>query len=224
MDEQTFIREAGRGDAERARRALEAEPALARARDAGGVSVITATACAGRLSFAREIARRRSELDLFEASCVGEVDRVRSMLESDPGSIDHHAPEGFTPLVVAARLGHVGLVRTLIDRGADVDASSADARESRPIHGAAAHDDPARAMAMTRALLEAGADPNAQERGGATPLHSAVSRRRHELARLLIEFGASPHVSNDEGDSPLQLACAARDRPFIDLFEAPLPH
>jgi ankyrin repeat protein len=89
----------------------------------------------------------------------------------------------------------------------------------RPLHSAVAHADPSRAAAIANPLLEAGADANAQQPGGYTPLHDAVLKDDIELARLLLSYGANPHVSNDEGDSALQLAHAVGHADLIELFD-----
>jgi ankyrin repeat protein len=222
MDEKTFFQEASRGDQLRARSALETNGQLAASRNEAGVSVIAATADAGRLDFAKEIARRRTDLDLFEAACIGDGRRVRALVSADPAAIDRHAPDGFTAVGIAARFGHVELLQRLIQAGADVEAISANALKARPLHVASAHVNSERASAVARPLLVAGADPNSQRRGGHTALHESVYRPNLALARLLLAYGASPHVSNDDGDSALQIACAAGRRDLVAVFEQTL--
>lgn len=206
METDIFVRAATRGDVAIAREAIERDPSLAHARDATGVSVIASAVYAGRLDFARELARCRDDLDLFEACCIGDHERLVALIDAHPESIDHVAPDGFGPLGLAAFFGHLDLVRTLIARGADIEAEARNAMRVRPIHSAAAHHDPVRAVALVRLLLEAGADPNAQQEDGSTPLHEAVHRSHSELVELLLTHGANPHVSNDAGDSAYQLA------------------
>ena len=58
-------------------------------------------------------------------------------------------------------------------------------------------------------LLEAGADPNAPDPDGNTPLHLAVvSERNHSLPAIrgLLEAGADPNVFDPDGNTPLHLA------------------
>ncbi len=45
-----------------------------------------------------------------------------------------------------------------------------------------------------RLLLDAGADVNAKDRGGHTPLHRACSSGRVDVARLLLDHGADPNA------------------------------
>ena len=68
-------------------------------------------------------------------------------------------------------------------------------------------------------LLEAGADPDAQDPHGFTPLHHAVVAGDLETVQALVEGGARPHprLTADygpyrKGATPLDLARQARKR------------
>ena len=63
--------------------------------------------------------------------------------------------------------------------------------------------------ARMRALIDAGADVNAAEPDGATPLHWAAYGADVEAARLLLEAGAVANTDNRYGVRPLSLACIA---------------
>jgi ankyrin repeat protein len=55
-------------------------------------------------------------------------------------------------------------------------------------------------------LLQAGADPNAEDRNGATPLYRAVRCGSAAAARALLHGGADPHHRNKTGSTPIALA------------------
>jgi cytohesin len=55
-------------------------------------------------------------------------------------------------------------------------------------------------------LLEYGADPNASQDGGFTPLHSAAQNDDRESVEALLEAGADPSLANDDGKTPAELA------------------
>lgn len=55
-------------------------------------------------------------------------------------------------------------------------------------------------------LLAAGADPNAMNDYGRTPLHIAVSCCKDEICRLLLEAGADPMAKDKDGQTPLHYA------------------
>ena len=55
-------------------------------------------------------------------------------------------------------------------------------------------------------LLEAGADVNARDRGGYTPLQEACSYGHTKIARFLLEHGADPNVrETDYGRTPFEM-------------------
>ena len=108
--------------------------------------------------------------------------------------------EGLTPLLFAARAGHVEAVHALLDLGADIEESASDGTAPLYIAIVNAH------WELAAGLLERGANPNADGRG-ITPLQQlVVTRRLHlghlphptptgaitsiELARLLVAKGA----------------------------------
>ena len=53
-----------------------------------------------------------------------------------------------------------------------------------------------------KALLAAGADPNARDQDGSTPLHMAAYASRAEHAQILLEAGADPLLKNLYGRDP----------------------
>jgi ankyrin repeat protein len=55
-------------------------------------------------------------------------------------------------------------------------------------------------------LIAAGADPNAPDQGGATPLHKAVRTRCAVAVKALIDGGADPRRKNKGGSTALRLA------------------
>jgi ankyrin repeat protein len=57
-----------------------------------------------------------------------------------------------------------------------------------------------RAMDTARALLELGADADALDGRGATPLHIAVLRNDYVYAKLLVSYGARPGLMKGRGD------------------------
>ena len=115
-------------------------------------------------------------------------------------SVVDHA--GRTPLHYAAMENKVDEVKTLVRVG--VDPNRGDYLGFTALHLAAQ----VRALGASVALLDAGADIDAVNSHGNTPLFVAVfnSRGRGDLIGLFRERGADPRRVNDKGQSPLGLA------------------
>lgn len=65
---------------------------------------------------------------------------------------------------------------------------------------------PAAQAGMIAYLISAGADPNAVDASGVTPLHRAVRTRSLAAVRALLDGGANPRQPNKSRSTPLHLA------------------
>jgi hypothetical protein len=124
--------------------------------------------------------------------------------------IGHYLFAGDTALHVAAASYREKIARKLIALGADVRARNR--RDAEPLHyavdgvpGSLAWNPDAQA-ATVACLIQAGADPNAMDKGGAGPLHRAVRTRCAAAVRALLEGGADARRKNKSGSTPLLLA------------------
>ena len=115
------------------------------------------------------------------------------------------AQAGMTPLLAATRdswHGRPEAVMTLLANGADP--RSADVEGNTPLHHAARSSDPG----VAALLRDAGAEMEALNGEGVSPLGIACSTGNWRLARFLLERGAKPHP---EGGQPVLLAAAGTD-------------
>ncbi|KAF2795361.1 ankyrin repeat protein [Melanomma pulvis-pyrius CBS 109.77] len=61
-------------------------------------------------------------------------------------------------------------------------------------------------ISTVRALIEHGAEVDAREGAGLTPLHKAVLRKMQGTVKVLLEFGADPLAVTKRGASAIDLA------------------
>jgi len=162
---------------------------------------------------------------LVRAILIDDRARAKALLEANPGlatrrvgeaklyrsQIFHWIYVGDTALHLAAAGYRVEIARLLLAAGADPNAA-ANHRQSGPLHYAADGYvsgpvwDAKRQVKMIRCLLDAGADVNAQDKNGASPLHRAVRTRCAAAVKCLLEAGADPTLKNKPGSTPFHLA------------------
>ena len=192
------------GETERVKTLIAEDPSLAMARGDDGVSAVLLA----RYRFDRPtmdaLLAADPDLDLFEASALGRIDRVRVAIDDDEASVRRLSPDGFTALHLAAFFGKPEVARMLLDAGASVDTYTTNDFANQPLHAAAA----GRHLEVCRVLVAAGADVNATQHGGYTPLHEAAQHGDIEMVELFLSAGAVPSLRVAEG-TPADLAEAA---------------
>ena len=175
------------GDVDAVRSAVRDDASAAAAREDSGLSAVRAALYVHKQDVADALLEAGPELDVFDASSVGDVDRLTELLDADGELVNARSEDGYTPLHFAAFFSQGKALRLLLDRGADVGAVSDNDMQVQPLHSAVA----AKSMECVAALLVAGADPNAKQEGGFTPLMGAQQDEKEgEMARLLIDHGA----------------------------------
>lgn len=126
--------------------------------------------------------------------------------------IAHYLYSGDTALHMASAAFSLPAVALLIERGASC--SIRNRRGAEPLHYAADanHWAPDQQAATISHLLVSGADPDARDVSGVTPLHRAVRTRSAAAVRALLQGGALPSSRNRAGSTPLDLARHATGR------------
>lgn len=135
-----------------------------------------------------------------------------------------------SPLYAAASKGSATTVERLLSLGADPNygghdpafiqphdqvfpngiKESGEGEGSTPLHAAVAAESPE----CVKLLLDAKANPNAQNDLGRTPLLGAVEKKNLPLVEQLLAAGANPKMHGKRGELALQLAVAGRHRPI----------
>ncbi|KAF5632082.1 hypothetical protein F52700_6601 [Fusarium sp. NRRL 52700] len=115
---------------------------------------------------------------------------------------------GNTPLLLAVNWDHTGTIEKLLALGAN--ASHADYKGTTALHLTTN-------LETAQALISAGANTNAKNNQGETPLHSQYSEDDVAVAQLLLESGADVNARDSDGRSPLhQVSSYATE--LLDLY------
>jgi ankyrin repeat protein len=200
--------------------------------------------------------RRNGLTALHVASNSGQTEFVAEMLRcrvpggirSERSSVEPKSDFGLTPLHLACRNGHEGVVRMLLNSaGVQVDSPS-EINKTIPVHLAAQgghllvagllisrstdgltqadkHGRTALHFAashghrdMVGLLIGQGAEMNFQDDRGWTPLHYAAKHGYLEVVRLLVESGADPTMTCREGKVPICMAAASGHKDVLSYL------
>jgi len=150
------------GDADGLRRFLDETPGAAEVKDAVGVSLLMHALYRGRRDLAETIAGKKNELDIFEASSLGRLERLRC---GHAATVNSYSKDGFTALHFACYFGQPASARLLIESGAKIDIVANNPTQVMPLHSAAS----SRNLEAARSLVEHGAPVNVRQQAGWAP-------------------------------------------------------
>lgn len=193
--------------------AVEEDPELIQWHDVQGVSALLWSVYLNQTIVRDFLLSLLPDIDIFEAAAVGDTARLKGHLLSAPDLLNAYSPDGWTPLHLAAAFATTEAVRILIEHGAEVNRCSKGTQRNTALHACLAL---SRNATTARLLLSRGADANAKEAGGFTPLMQAAVADRRDLVDLLIAFGANPQLTCDWGKVAAEYA---RERGHIELAE-----
>lgn len=197
-----FFRAIEVGDQEQVARLLAAQPALASAHNADGVSATLYSLYYREPAIAELLAGAGAEFTVFEAAALGRVATLGDLLAADPAQVNAISSDGFTPLGLAAFFGQPDAAQVLLDHGADPNSASQNAMRVAPLHSAVA----AQRLDISEALLRRGADVNAVQADDFTPLHEAAQNGQVAMIELLLAHGANLTARKSDGQTPLDVA------------------
>jgi ankyrin repeat protein len=183
-------------------KALLARGAKVSARNGNGFSALNVAVMNGREQNVRLLLAAGADPNGLDGDgyaalhMVRDVRIARRLLERGANVNARSKDDCWTPLFGAVLNGSPELVAFLLAQGANLHARNADGETALLYHMGLLNDHSHAAdLAITRILLQAGAQVNALDNEGKSPLSKAVSRLRYDAnsadtMRLLIEAGA----------------------------------
>ncbi len=187
----------------------------------GSAETIKALIARGADVKARE--RRKGQTALMWAAAENNVAAIRALIEAGADVNERSKGGSFTPYLFAVRAGHIDAARALIDAGVDVNETLTDGTSALVLAVMNAH------YELAAALLDKGANPNADEQGW-TALHQIAWSRRHnagfnlpgpvatggldslDLVRKLVTEGRQRQRAAEEGAERRQSQSAESHR------------
>lgn len=136
----------------------------------------------------------------FDIKGTENMPQMAQALIDAGGNLSIKDNKGYTPL-------HAAVYKSYI-------AGSDEARRDRKIIAKRKN-----AMASISVLVKAGADINAQDKRGDTPMHLALYWDDYETAEILAQHGPNPHIENNKGISAFEKAAGMNDVKYIRLLK-----
>jgi uncharacterized protein len=201
------------GDVASVNALLDSNGSLASAKNDSGVSAVLMSVYSGRKEIRDLLLARGASLALSDAAAVGDLDRVKQIVESDPGSPRAFSPDGFPVVALAAVFGHLDVVRYLAQNSADVNAAATNGSGYNALTGAVASGH----TEIVRWLLENGANPNYRYGAGYSPLLTAAANGHLEIVKLLVNHAADVRATTNDCKSAVTLA-TERNHPTVADF------
>ncbi|WP_338482336.1 ankyrin repeat domain-containing protein [Wolbachia endosymbiont (group A) of Ophion costatus] len=183
------------------------------------------------LSRYQEIETEHSKNSLHLAAKLGNLEAVQDLLGKG-ANVNAQNDTGKTPLHWAAREGHKQVVQALLDKGANVNAEDQDGETSLDL---ATNQDIETLLRNTAKLLKVaksgdiqevnslinkGANVNATDQDGKTPLHWAAVKGHEEVVEALLgKHGIDVNLADKNKDTPLH-SVLKKDNIDINVLNA----
>jgi len=185
--------------------------------------LLDCSADSNSLSFNDSYGYARHSSPLHVACNVNNTVAVELLLKTKKAGLEIKDGRGRTPLLIAAEKGFDGLVKTLAENGADVNASTS-------YDGGALHHMAAKGYAdIVELLIQKGADANTVNDRGQTPAQCAEAANQKRVLEILKKHGAKGpedekkiniHEEAGRGDVKKIAAILGRDPKLVNSKKA----
>ena len=181
---------------------LSEDRLLASAQNENGVSAVLMSVYLGRAEIREVLLRHGAELQVPDAAAIGNIPRMKELLEKNPASAKNISPDGFPAVALACVFGHLQAAQLLVLHGADIQAAATNGSGYNALTGAVASGH----TEIVKWLLENGAHPNYRYGAGYSPLLTAAANGHLAIVKSLLSHGADRNATTNDGKSAAQLA------------------
>ena len=153
-----------------------------------------------------------SQNEVYEIARHGCVEDLQPILKDSPEVINYKNTSGFTPLILASYHGNVEVATLLAKHVKEINVNS---DSGTALMAAVFKND----IAITKMLLELGADANIPDSNGTTALHYATRFSNKEIIKLLVAHGADLNLEDNKGFSVLDYALQDKNESILELLK-----
>ncbi|WP_264336995.1 ankyrin repeat domain-containing protein [Wolbachia endosymbiont (group B) of Chorthippus brunneus] len=229
-------------------RDLVSQGASLNAKYSNGMTVMHSAAYGGNLDIVKyfvadaknslEIKDNGGRVPLHYAAYNGKLDVVKYFIDEGEVDVNLKDSDGQTALHMASGGGRLDVVGYLASKGADIKAKDKDGKTPLDIAIDRKHDSIVKYLKQAQlneqllaavkdsdfnevqGLVNRGANVNAKDKDGKTPLHYASqSIYSLDIVRYLISKGADIDVKNKDGKTPLDLAVQGNETSVVEFLK-----
>jgi len=151
-------------------------------------------------------------LALFKVILYNNCSKLKELLREPYIDIDSKDYYGNTPLIIAIDHFRIGVIKLLLNAGANPDLHNK--RKESALIIAATNNKPE----IVTLLLNHGADKNIQNVGRETALIIAVKNNHLEIIKILLDAGVDPNIQNYLGETALILAAKNNKLEILEML------
>ena len=150
------------------------------------------------------------EPNIIKAAERGDLQSIRYSIEKEHNSANIFIDNNRSPLYIAAKCGHLQIVKYLISKGAKYDVRTS--QNAIPLHVAAQEGH----LPVVEFLVNVGSDIESTMDGMFTPLYIASLKGHEKVVDYLLKKGANTEAKNSSGVTPLSIASQSG---FLDIVK-----
>jgi ankyrin repeat protein len=202
-------------DATKVKELLDRDANLVHSKTENGDSAVIIAVYYGAHEVLEILLTQEPELNIFEAAALGNADKIKEIVTTDPGQVNSFSHDGWTALHLASFFGHPEAADLLVKNNAFINPRTKNSMNNLPIHAAAA----SRKIEIVEMLLNQGADVNEKQQGGFTPLHEAAITGNLEMVQLCLKHSVDKNIKNDKGETALTLASSKEHHHVVEFLQ-----